>query len=151
MNPPFSLARKQESLVMTTAKVLPSSKLTLRDRLSRLTFLDACKLLGADGKALIQKNANKWEFVIADDVYLGDDLFRLRFPGEFQDGSPLTVTITLMAEARQRLHFRCNRCEGMCEHIGAAVALILEDKLRLGLAVAASAAACRSKVLARKN
>jgi SNF2-related domain/Helicase conserved C-terminal domain len=112
----------------------PSALLTLKDRLSRLTFLEACKLLGPEGKNLIQRNANAWEFKLDEDVHLGDDLFRLRFPDEFVDDQPLTVTITLMAEARQRLHWNCARCEGVCEHVGAAFSLILEEKLRLGLA-----------------
>ncbi|HKD37832.1 MAG TPA: hypothetical protein VKB78_13565, partial [Pirellulales bacterium] len=92
----------------------PSSRLTLKDKLSRLTFLEAAKLLGPEGKRLIQGNANKWPFKIEDDVYLGNDLFRLRFPGESQDDEPLTVSITLMADARQRLHWNCTRCEGAC-------------------------------------
>ena len=58
----------------------PSARLTLKDRLSRLTFLEAAKLLGPEGKSLIQRNANLWDFKIAEDVFLGDDLFRLRFP-----------------------------------------------------------------------
>ncbi len=121
---------------MTTAvsRTRPAARLSLKDRLSRLTFLEACKFLGPQGKDLIQRNANTWEFKIAEDVYFSGDLFRLRFPGEFNDGRPLTVTITLLAEARNRLHWRCNRCEGACEHAGAAFSLILEDKLKLGLA-----------------
>ncbi len=112
----------------------PAERLTLKDRLSRLTFHEAVKLLGADGKALIQKNANKWDFKIAEDAYVGDDLFRLRFPEESESGRPLVVTITLKAEARQRLHWNCTRCPAACEHVGAALSLILDDKTRLGLA-----------------
>ncbi len=112
----------------------PADQLTLKDRLSRLTFHEAVKLLGADGKALIQRSANKWDFKIAEDVYLGDDLFRLKFPEESEDGRPLIVTMTLKAEATQRLHWNCTNCDSACEHVGAALSLILEDKLRLGLA-----------------
>ena len=115
-------------------KTVPSSKLTLKDRLSRLTFLDACKLLGAEGRKLIQRNANKWDFKIAEHVFLGDDLFRLRFPDEFAGEQPLIVTITLLAEVPQRLCWNCTRCEGACEHVGATLSLILEEKLALGLA-----------------
>src|SRR5947199_981115 len=38
-----------------------------------------------------------------------------------------------MSEARDRLHWRCDRCEGACEHVGAAFSTILESKLALGL------------------
>jgi hypothetical protein len=114
-------------------KTLPSAKLTLKDRLSRLTFLEAVKLLGAEGKQLIQRNGNTWDFKIAEDVFLGDDLFRLRFP-QVIDHQPVVVTITLMADARQRLHWNCTACDGACAHAGAAFSLILEDKLALGLA-----------------
>jgi len=115
-------------------KVLPSGRLTLKDRLSRLTFSDASKLLGPDGGKLIQRHANTWNFQLADNVFLGKDLFRLRFPSESGDRGSLAVTITLMSDARQRLHFRCNRCRRTCEHVAAAFSLILEEKLALGLA-----------------
>jgi len=115
-------------------KTLPSAKLTLRDRLSRLSFTEASKLLGAQGPRLIKQNANKWDFKIEEDVHVGDDLFRLRFPRDFVGDQPLVVTITLMAEAQKRLNFNCTGCHGMCDHIGAAVSLILEQKTPLGLA-----------------
>ena len=44
------------------------------------------------------------------------------------------VTITTMTEAKNRLHFNCTACEAVCEHIGAAVSLVLEEKTALGLA-----------------
>jgi superfamily II DNA or RNA helicase len=120
----------------TTARVAPSSRLTLKDRLSRLTFPEACKLLGPDGAKLIQRNGNTWDFELQEDVFLGDDLFRLRFPELASRGEPVIVTITLMAQARGRLHFRCNACRRTCDHVGAAFSLILEEKLALGLAAA---------------
>ena len=99
---------------MTTrvTRTRPSQQLTLKDRLSHLTFLDACKLLGPEGKRLIQQSANLWDFKPDEHVFLGDDLFRLQFPGEFAAGRPVVVTITLMAEARQRLHWNCTHCQG---------------------------------------
>jgi hypothetical protein len=119
--------------------VRASDQLSLKDRLSRLSFTDVCKLLGPTGKALIRRHANAWEFKLADDVYLGADLFRLRFPGATASGAPLTVNITLMAEARNRLHWRCTGCQrigdrAVCEHVAAAFSLILEEKSALGLA-----------------
>lgn len=120
-------------MVMGTFEVLPSDRLSLKDRLSRLTFVDACKLLGTQGRQLIQSNANTWTLNIQEDVHLGDDLLRVRFPAE--QGSPAAiVTITLMATARKRLHYRCDHCETVCNHIGAVFSLILEEKTALGLA-----------------
>ncbi|HEX3657908.1 MAG TPA: DEAD/DEAH box helicase [Pirellulales bacterium] len=119
--------------------VRASDRLSLKDRLSRLNFTDVCKLLGPTGKTLIRRHANAWDFKLADDVYLGADLFRLRFPGETASGAPLTVNITLMAEARNRLHWQCTGCQrigdrAVCEHVAAAFSLILEEKSALGLA-----------------
>src|SRR5262245_45911908 len=122
---------------MTTqvTKILPSERLSLHDRLSRLTFLEACKLLGPEAKTLIQKSANLWELRIPDDVYMRGDLFRLRFP-EAVKGKPVIVTITAMAEARNRLRWNCTACDGVCEHVAAAFSMILEEKTALGLAEA---------------
>ncbi len=115
---------------MTTVKA--SSQLTLRDRLSRLTFTQACKLLGPNGRKLITRGGAR-EIILEEHVHLGDDLFRLSL---FQpDGQPEAIaTITLMAEARDRLHWHCDRCSEACEHVGAAFSLVLEDKMALGLA-----------------
>ena len=110
-------------------KTKPSKILTLKDRLSRLTFSQASKLLGAKGPRLIQQGGRYEIEDFEDQVYLAGDLFRLRFPA---DG--VVVTITLMAQANQRLHWNCTGCETACEHVGAAFALILEEKMSLGLA-----------------
>lgn len=109
----------------------PSHRLTLKDRLSQLTYLQACKLLGAHGKELIRQGG-KYEIDIGEQVYFDrrGDLFRVRH----DDGA--VVTITLMAEARNRLHWNCTECELPCHHVGAAFSLILEEKMCLGLAVA---------------
>ena len=120
-------------------KTKKSGELTLRDRLSQLTFRDACKLLGPEGQTLIQQGASYEPENLDRDVYLGDDLFRfnLRTAG-WDDGATPIVTITLMAEEEQRLRFNCTHCAAMCEHVGAAVSLILEEKSALGLAVVPS-------------
>ncbi len=103
------------------------TELTLKDRLSRLTFTQACKLLGPEGSKLIMRGG-KFEIIsIEENVYLDNDLFRLSVDGA-------VVTIKLMAQARRQLHFNCNKCQELCEHIGAAFALILEEKTVLGLA-----------------
>jgi hypothetical protein len=102
-------------------------ELTLKDRLSRLTFTQACKLLGPDAARLIRAGGG-WEVNLDEQVYLGDDLFRLRLDGA-------VVTITPIGSARDRLHWNCTRCHGACEHVGAAFSLVLEEKTALGLAV----------------
>jgi len=112
-----------------------SSKLTLKDRLSRLTLAQACRLLGPEGSQLIREGAKCDTIDIERDVYLRGDLFRLKLPAYTTDAdaAPI-VTITAMASARDRLKFNCTACQTTCAHIGAAVSLILEEKLALGLA-----------------
>ncbi len=112
-----------------------SELLTLRDRLSQLTYVEACKLLGPDGQQLIQQGSTYETEDFVRDIYLGDDLFRFNIrDAGWGDGAQPIVTITLMAEEPQRLRFNCTHCPGVCEHIGAAVSLILEEKSALGLA-----------------
>jgi hypothetical protein len=104
----------------------PSHRLTLKDRLSRLNFSQACKLLGEEGRQLIQRGG-KFEIDLEEQVYLAGDLFRVKFNGA-------VVTITLMAGAKDRLHWNCTACQWPCEHAGAAFSLVLEEKTALGLA-----------------
>jgi superfamily II DNA or RNA helicase len=115
---------------MTTVK--SSQALTLRDRLSRLTFEKACKLLGPWGRKLITQGGAR-QINLQEQVYLGDDLFRLTL---YRPGGEVEaiVTITLMAEVRDRLHWQCDQCHEACEHAGAAFSIILEYKTPLGLA-----------------
>ena len=89
-------------------------ELTLRDRLSRLTYVHACRLLGKDGPHLIRQGS-RHEIDIAQQVYLQGDLFRLKLPDT-------VVTITLAAAAGNRLLYNCTSCRTVCEHVGAAFA-----------------------------
>jgi len=109
---------------MTTKK---ASELTLKDRLSRLTFRRACKLLGPDGERLIRQGGKHEVEDFLEQVELMENRFRLRLPGA-------TVSILLADDARQRLRWECSACQGACEHAGAAFSLILEEKMALGLA-----------------
>jgi superfamily II DNA or RNA helicase len=113
--------------------VKPSSKLTLHDRLSRLSFEQACKLLGEEGKKLIIQGSKRE--IPDDDVYLGGDLLRvtLRKPSGNVEA---VATLTLMAERKDRLHWNCDCCFRPCEHVGAMFSLLLENKVGLGLATA---------------
>lgn len=111
----------------------PASKLTFRDRLAHLTFDEACKLLGTRGKKLIYAGG-QCDIDIPRQVFLGHDLLRVSFDEVDERRIPVVATITLKAEARNRLHLNCTVCDGPCEHLGAALALVLEEKTSLRLA-----------------
>ncbi len=99
--------------------------ITLKDRLSHLTYREVCKLLGPEGERLIRQGG-KYDSDISEQVTWGDDLFRLNL-GE------AVVTISLTSEKPKYLRFVCSECSEVCEHVGAAFSLILEEKLSLGL------------------
>src|SRR5881296_3706581 len=112
-----------------------STELTLIDKLSRLSYQQTLKLLGSDAPKLLRAG-DKWDFRIEEDVYLAPDLFRLKFPlaaGE-SESARVIVMITLMDPRHGRLQWRCTACESLCEHVGAAFAFILDEKMALGLA-----------------
>ena len=111
---------------MTTKK---SSKLTLRDRLSRLNFLQACKLMGGTGSARIREGG-KIEIEL-ENVNLTDD----RLAVAVDDA---TVSMRLSDDRRQRLNWSCSECSEPCVHVGAVFSLLLEEKTALGLAVPAT-------------
>lgn len=112
-------------------KVKKAKNLTLKDRLSRLTFNQAVRLLGGDeeGKKLLYAGGKIPIEDIDEYVMLHGDLFRLTVPGH-----DAIVTITLRADQKNRLLCNCDSCDVMCEHVGAALSLILDSKLALGLA-----------------
>jgi len=98
---------------------------TLKDRLSHLTYREACKLLGPEGEQLIRQGG-KYDIDIDEQVTWGDDLLRVS-PGE------AIVIFSLTSERPKALRFTCSQCTKACEHLGAAFSLILEEKLALGL------------------
>ncbi len=98
---------------------------TLRDKLSHLSFRQACKLLGPQGQALIMAGG-KFEINLFEQVTLDDRRFRLTL-------EEAVVEIGLRDDKRRRFDLRCSLCNGACEHQGAALSLILEEKLSLGL------------------
>lgn len=113
-----------------------SSELTLHDRLSRLGYQQACKLLGDQGPGLIQAGG-RWDIDVDEQVSLTTQRFELRLP--LRNGHPAAeavVTIDLEDDRRDRLAWRCSGCRAACEHVGAALSVILEEKLTLGLAAA---------------
>ena len=99
--------------------------INLKDKLSHLTFRQACKLLGPQGDRLI-RSGGKYDIDIYEQVVLQRDLFQLNL-GEAR------VSIRLDSAKDQRFDIQCSQCSNFCEHMGAAFSLILEEKLSLGL------------------
>lgn len=100
---------------------------SLKDKLSRLTFLQACTWLGPGGEILIRAGA-KHDIDVAEQVRLLEDQFTLTL-----DEAVATITVDPMRPRSVRL--ACSACSTTCEHLGAALSLILEEKLSLGLSV----------------
>ncbi len=100
--------------------------LTLQDRLSRLSFVEAAKLLGSQGGKLIRQGGR----TEVDPANVSLDARRLRVA--LPDAC---VTISLSKSVRARLALKCSACSEPCEHVGAVLSLVLEDKSLLGLAV----------------
>jgi len=91
------------------AETPQTTELTLKDRLSRLSYLQACRLLGPEGPKLIHQGGAH-EIDLERDVYLGDDLLRVSL-------GDAVATITLMAEAPQRLRWNCGCWAGGPENV----------------------------------
>jgi len=99
--------------------------LTLKDRLSRLTYRQACKFLAPMGEKLIRAGG-RFDIDIPAQVTLDRERFRL-------DLGEAEVIIRLDPEKNSHLTFNCSKCTTACEHLGAAFSLILEEKMALGL------------------
>ncbi len=100
--------------------------INLKDKLSHLTYRQACKLLGSQGEKLIRQGG-QYDIDLSEQVVLQRDLFQLNL-GE------AVVSIRLNPAKHQKLNFQCSACTTACHHLGAAFSLILEEKLALGLA-----------------
>ena len=100
--------------------------INLKDKLSHLTYRQACKLLGTNGEKLIRQGG-KYEIDLSEQVTLNKNIFQL-------DLAKAVITIHLDPAKNQKLNFQCSACTTACEHLGAAFSLILEEKLALGLA-----------------
>ncbi|MDR1923910.1 MAG: DEAD/DEAH box helicase [Planctomycetaceae bacterium] len=119
-----------------------SEKLTLYDRLSHLTYRQACDILGKEGAGLMRRPISLDNFNLKEDVYLGEDFFRLtiRTPNPDFDSDIATVTITLADKAKHKLATSCSICNPtkepnrFCPHVATALSFLLEEKSLIGLA-----------------
>jgi predicted nucleic acid-binding Zn finger protein len=99
--------------------------ITLKDKLSQLSYTQACKVLGPQGKQLILEGG-KFDIDLFEQVTLSNERFSLSLENA-------EVIITLDDGNMQGLNVQCDVCSGFCVHQGAALSLILEEKLALGL------------------
>ncbi len=117
-----------------------TEKLTLYDRLSHLTYKQACDILGSDGALLLRRSFPLDSLDMTNDVYLVDDLFRLSIHEPWIE--PATVTVTLTPGTKHKLGVFCSYCNPQklpnrfCEHTAATLTFLLEEKSLIGLAEA---------------
>ena len=100
--------------------------INLKDKLSHLSYRQACKQLGPEGERFI-RSGGQYDIDITEQVLLDGERFQLRLPEAM-------VTIRLDPMKNRKLDCQCSECTIICEHLGAAFSLILEEKLSLGLA-----------------
>lgn len=97
---------------------------TIKDRLAHLSFRRACQLLGPEGETLLRRGG-KHDIDIDLQVNWRDDLLRVLIGRS---------VVEIKAEGEQQgLRLRCSTCALPCEHQGAALSLVLEEKMALGL------------------
>ena len=123
-------------------------------RLASLTYHQACQMIGASGEAIDgarrMRIGNRFTEIDLDrGVYLGGDLLRIRMAdcdakhaGEDErpeasvdaGSGPTIVTMTLQSRRAKQITINCDRCDGLCHHMGAALDYLLDAKSILGLA-----------------
>jgi hypothetical protein len=120
--------------------------ISLKDKLSRLSYTQACKLLGPQGKQLILEGG-KYEIDVFEQVNFNNEHFRLNL-------EEAQISIGLDPQKVQRLNIHCSVCPGACKHQGAAFAFIgemfsareeSEDMARLAGAFKAKLSDCMQK------
>jgi superfamily II DNA or RNA helicase len=87
---------------------------------------------GEDGEIRLREGG-RFEINLPRDVHLGGDSLRVNVPDpEMPDGQAI-VTIVEMTNKPQGLLMNCEKCEVRCDHMAAALGLVLDEKLTLGL------------------
>lgn len=115
-----------------------SGQLTLFDRLSHLSYKQACDILGKEGAYLLRRPYFFDPLNVKKDVFLNEDFFRLSI--HESDGTTITVTVTLVSGVKHKLSVCCSQCNPLkqpgqfCEHTAATLSFLLEEKSLIGLA-----------------
>lgn len=107
-------------------------RIGIQERLGRLTWQAACRLMGDDGAERIRRGG-RFEIDLRDGVYLGGDMLRVNVPDPDLTDTHAIVTIVEKTSQSKGLQFNCDRCGPRCDHIAAALGLVLDEKLALGL------------------
>ena len=84
--------------------------ITLKDKLSHLSYTQACKMIGAQGKQLIMAGG-KYEIDLFEQVTLTSERFHLNL-------TEASVEIALDPSKPRRLSIGCSVCSVACEHQG---------------------------------
>jgi superfamily II DNA or RNA helicase len=101
--------------------------LSLKDRLAHASYRDVKRWLGDETDRLLREGG-QFEVDLAEQVLLERDRFELRLP-------EATAVLRPDPARPKEVLWECSRCRGYaCAHVGAAFALVLEDKMALGLA-----------------
>ena len=87
-------------------------RIGIRDRLGRLTYRGACRLLGDgdEGEARLRQGG-RFEINLPRDVYLGGDTLRVNVPDPELPAGHAIVTVVEMTNKPQGLHLNCEQCE----------------------------------------
>jgi hypothetical protein len=85
-----------------------------------------------DGEARLRRGG-RFEIDFARDVYLGGDTLRVSVPDPEIAAGGAIVTIVEMTNKPKGVHLHCDQCQTRCDHVAAALGLVLDDKLTLGL------------------
>lgn len=125
---PTSTPSRSRSRTTRAVASKKTARLTLHDRLSRLTLARAEQLLGAKGKELIWEGG-QFSIDYATQITFDRHALQAHFPYD-----QATVRVSLDAAHRSRLAIECSACDQVCAHQGATLAFILEEKTMLGLA-----------------
>ncbi|MDR1608760.1 MAG: DEAD/DEAH box helicase [Deltaproteobacteria bacterium] len=128
-----AMAYKRKTAPLLTVGKVKSQSLTLRDVLSRLTFAQASKLLGPEGRMLLKSGAvQSVVFSDATNYEITDERFEIEI-------DKAKVVFELKAPNKAFLSYHCSSCHRHkplgCEHVAAALLLILDEKVALGLAI----------------
>ncbi|MCA8995390.1 MAG: DEAD/DEAH box helicase [Planctomycetaceae bacterium] len=116
-----------------SSTVSRKKKQTFRERLASLTYHQAAKLLGDNGVKLLRTGAQQFAIDPEQDVYLGGDLLRVRIHDPDEDDFQAVVLITQTTGKSKELTLCCDHCEVPCEHMGAALDVLLNERMYFGL------------------